>query len=77
MLGARIRAGSLRAAARELARNKLDLVGAQEIRWDKGGTVRAENYKFFSMEDETKINNLNRSFCTTQNIIGSYGSRIC
>jgi hypothetical protein len=22
-------------------------VGAQEVRWDKGGTVRAENYKFF------------------------------
>ena len=27
--------------ARELARGKLDLVGVQEVRWDKGGTVRA------------------------------------
>ena len=35
------RAGSLTAAARELARYKLDIVGAQEVRWDKGGTVRA------------------------------------
>src|SRR5215469_944672 len=35
------RAGSLTAAARELARYKLDLVGVQEVRWDKGGTVRA------------------------------------
>jgi hypothetical protein len=34
------RAGSLKAAARELARYKLDLVGVQEVRWDKGGTVR-------------------------------------
>ena len=34
------RAGSLMAAARELARYKLDLVGVQEVRWDKGGTVR-------------------------------------
>jgi len=43
----RYRAGSLRAAAKELARNKLDLVGAQEVRWEKGGTVRAENLNFF------------------------------
>ena len=41
------RAGSLTAAARELARYKLDLVGVQEVRWDKGGTVRAGDYKFF------------------------------
>ena len=33
------RAGSLKAAAWELARYKLDLVGVQEVRWDKGGTV--------------------------------------
>jgi len=30
------RAGSLRAAARELARYKLGLVVVQEVRWDKG-----------------------------------------
>jgi len=30
------RAGSLTAAAKELAKCKLDLVGAQEVRWDKG-----------------------------------------
>jgi hypothetical protein len=35
------RAGSLTAAARDLARYKLDLVGVQEVRWDKEGTVRA------------------------------------
>jgi len=40
------RAGSLTAVARELARYKLDLVGVQ-VRWDKGGTVRAGDYKFF------------------------------
>ena len=34
------RAGSLKAAARELGRYKLDVVGVQEVRWDKGGTVR-------------------------------------
>jgi hypothetical protein len=31
------RAGSLRAAARELTRYKLDLVGVQEVRWYKRG----------------------------------------
>ena len=41
------RAGSLKAAARELARYKLDLAGVQEVRWDKGGTVRAGDYNFF------------------------------
>jgi hypothetical protein len=33
--------------ARELARCKLDLMGAQEVRWDKGGTVRAGDCTFF------------------------------
>ena len=41
------RAGSLTAAARELARYKLDLVDVQEVRWDKGGMVRAGDYNFF------------------------------
>jgi exonuclease III len=41
------RAGSLKAAARELAKYKLDVVGVQEVRWDKGGTVRAGDYDFF------------------------------
>ena len=41
------RAGSLKAAARELARYKLDVVGLQEVRWDKGGAVRAKDYNFF------------------------------
>jgi hypothetical protein len=34
------RSGSRTASARELARYKLDLVGVEEVRWDKGGTVR-------------------------------------
>ena len=32
---------------RELARYKLDVVDVQEVRWDKGGTVRAGDYDFF------------------------------
>jgi len=41
------RAGSLKAAARELARYKLDVVGVQEVRWEKEGTLRAGDYNFF------------------------------
>jgi hypothetical protein len=40
------RSGALTAATRELARYKLDLVGVQ-VRWDKGGTVRAGDFNFF------------------------------
>ena len=32
---------------RELARYKSDLVGVQEVRWDKGGTVQTGDYNFF------------------------------
>ena len=41
------RAGSLTAAARELARYKLGLVGVQEVRWDKGGIVQVGDFNFF------------------------------
>ena len=44
------RTRSLKAAARELARYKLDVVGVQEVRWDKEGTVRAGDYDFFLRE---------------------------
>jgi len=35
------RSGSPTAVARELIRCKLDLMGVQEVRWDKGSMVRA------------------------------------
>ena len=41
------RAGSFTAGVRELARYKLDLVGVQEVRWDREGTVLAGDYNFF------------------------------
>jgi exonuclease III len=39
--------GSLKTVARELGKYKLDIVGVQEVRWEKGGTERAEDYTFF------------------------------
>jgi exonuclease III len=41
------RPGSLKTVARELGKYTLDLVGVQEVRWDKDGTERAEDYTFF------------------------------
>jgi hypothetical protein len=41
------RSGSLKTVARELGKYKLDLVGVQDVRRDKGGTERAEDYTFF------------------------------
>jgi exonuclease III len=41
------RIGSLKTVARELEKYKLDLMGVQEVRWEKGGTERAEDDIFF------------------------------
>jgi hypothetical protein len=40
------RAGSLRTVAEEVSKYKLDLVGVQEVRWDRGGTELADQYTF-------------------------------
>jgi hypothetical protein len=40
------RSGSFTAVDDELGRYKLDLVGVQKVRWDKGGVVRAGHYIF-------------------------------
>jgi hypothetical protein len=58
------------AAARELARYKLDLVGVQEVRWDKEGTVKVGDYSFF-MEKKIKIIGWDQGICTSQNSISS------
>jgi hypothetical protein len=59
------RSGSLTAAARELARCKLDLVGLeQEVRWNKESTLRAGDYNFL-YERETNIINWEPDFSYT------------
>ena len=41
------RAGAFITASRELASYKLDLVGLQEVRCEKEGTVNAGDYSFY------------------------------
>jgi exonuclease III len=41
------RAASLKTVARELGKHKRDLVGVQEVRWEKESTERAEDYTSF------------------------------
>jgi len=57
-------AGSLTAAAKELARYKLDLMGVQEVRLGKGG-IPKQGIIVFSMEKETKIINWEQVFLYT------------
>jgi len=48
------RAGSLTTVAWELAKYKLDLVGVQEVRWEKWGMVGAGDYNFFLWKRKQK-----------------------
>jgi len=67
------RAGSLKAAARELAIYKLDVMGVQ-VRWDNGGTVRAGDYDFFYGKGNDN-HQLGTFFL--KNSISSEESRVC
>jgi hypothetical protein len=59
---------SLTAAARKLARYKLDLVSVQEDRWDKGGTVREGDNFFYGKGNENHQLGIG-FFCTPQNSV--------
>jgi len=47
-------AAAAAAAARELVRYKFVLVGVQEVKWDRGGTVRTRDYNFFPWRRKRK-----------------------
>jgi hypothetical protein len=48
------RTASLKTTVRKLGKCKLDLVGVQHVRLEKGGTEQAEDYTF-SMEKKMRI----------------------
>ena len=49
------RLGSLTAASRELTRYKLDLVGVQEVRWDKRGHGKRRSLYMFYGEGKENL----------------------
>jgi hypothetical protein len=49
------RAGSLMTVAKEVSKYELDLVGVQEVEWDKGGTEPAGEYTFFYGRGEKRM----------------------
>jgi hypothetical protein len=57
-------------AARKVVRYKLNFVGVQGVRWDKGGTVRAGDYNFFYRKGNEN-HQLETGFFTPQKNISS------
>jgi hypothetical protein len=64
------RSGSHTTAARELAGYKLELMGVEEVRWDKGGTVRARDYNF-SYGKGNKNHHLGTGFFVHHSIVSA------
>jgi exonuclease III len=60
----------LKTVSGELAKYKLDLVGVQEVRWDKGGTEPAGNYTFF-YENGNADHHLGTGFLVHKRIISA------
>jgi hypothetical protein len=65
-------AGSPRAAGEEISKYKLDLVGVQEVRWDRGGTKSAGEYTFYyGKENENHELSIDPYTSTYENHISS------
>jgi hypothetical protein len=63
------RSGSLKTVSRQLAEYKLDLVGVQEVRWDKGGTEPADDFTFLYRNGNADHHLGTGFFCTEGNHI--------
>jgi hypothetical protein len=69
----------LKTVARELEKYKLDLLGVQEVRWQKGSTEQAKDYTF-SYGERNENHQLGRGSFIHKRIItavsGSQGSSV-
>jgi hypothetical protein len=70
------RTGSLKTVARDLRKHKLDLVGVQEVRWEKGGNKRAQDYIFFCGEGNDD-NQLETVFFVHKRIVSAVRECLC
>ena len=69
-------ADSSTAAARELGGYKLELVGVQEVRWDRLGAVRAGDYNFlYGKGNENR--QLGTGFFVHHRITSAFKSVVC
>jgi hypothetical protein len=64
------RTGSLKTVMRESGKYKLDLVGVQEVGWEKGDTEQAEDYAFFYGEGN-EVHQLGTRFFIHKRIIST------
>jgi len=71
ILGACIGQVYLQQRPGKLTRYESDLVGVQEVKWDKVGMLREGDYNFFLWKGKQKSSIGNRIFCTPQNSISS------
>jgi hypothetical protein len=60
----------LKTVAKELRKNKLDLVGVQDVRWEESGTERADDYIFFCGE-RNNCNRLGTGFLVLKRIVSA------
>jgi hypothetical protein len=64
------RAGSLMAVAKEISKYKLELVGVQKVRWDRGDTEPTGKYTFFYRKGN-KNHELGTGFSVHKRIISA------
>jgi hypothetical protein len=70
-VGRMCKVGLLMAVMKGISTYKLDLVGIQEVRWDRGGTEPADEYTLFCGKENENLELSTFFFCILENYISS------